>query len=39
MVVYAFDVDETLEVSEGPVKLVDLVKLRAATQSKAESPK
>jgi hypothetical protein len=28
MVVYAFDVDETLEVSKGPVKLVDLVKLR-----------
>jgi len=29
MVVYAFDVDETLEVSKGPVKLFDLVKLRA----------
>ena len=28
MVVYAFDVDETLEVSKGPVKLVDLVTLR-----------
>jgi hypothetical protein len=28
MVVYAFDVDETLEVSNGPVKLVDLAKLR-----------
>ena len=28
MVVYAFDVDETLEVSNGPVKLFDLVKLR-----------
>jgi hypothetical protein len=28
MVVYAFDVDETLEVSKGPVKLFDLVKLR-----------
>ena len=28
MVVYAFDVDETLEVSKGPVKLSDLVKLR-----------
>jgi hypothetical protein len=28
MVVYAFDVDETLEVSNGPVKLVDRVKLR-----------
>lgn len=28
MAVYAFDVDETLEVSKGPVKLVDLVKLR-----------
>ena len=28
MVVYAFDVDETLEVSNGPVRLVDLVKLR-----------
>ena len=28
MVVYAFDVDDTLEVSKGPVKLVDLVKLR-----------
>ena len=28
MVVYAFDVDETLEVSKGPVKLLDLVKLR-----------
>ena len=28
MVVYAFDVDETLEVSQGPVKLVDLAKLR-----------
>ena len=28
MVVYAFDVDETLEVSRGTVKLVDLVKLR-----------
>jgi hypothetical protein len=26
--VYAFDVDETLEVSKGPVKLADLVKLR-----------
>jgi hypothetical protein len=28
MVVYAFDVDDTLEVSKGPVKLVDLAKLR-----------
>ena len=28
VVVYAFDVDETLEVSNGPVKLFDLVKLR-----------
>lgn len=28
MVVYAFDVDETLEVSSGPVKLVDLLTLR-----------
>ena len=28
MVVYAFDVDETLEVSNGPVQLFDLVKLR-----------
>src|SRR3990172_7963434 len=28
MVVYAFDVDDTLEVSKGPVKLLDLVKLR-----------
>jgi hypothetical protein len=28
MVVYAFDVDDTLEVSKGPVKLVDLVNLR-----------
>lgn len=28
MVVYAFDVDETLEVSKGPVKLSDLVTLR-----------
>jgi hypothetical protein len=28
MVVYAFDVDETLEVSKGPVKLFDLVTLR-----------
>ena len=28
MVLYAFDVDETLEVSKGPVKLFDLVKLR-----------
>ena len=28
MVVYAFDVDETLEVSNGPVKLSDLVTLR-----------
>jgi hypothetical protein len=28
IVVYAFDVDETLEVSKGPVKLFDLVKLR-----------
>jgi hypothetical protein len=28
MVVYAFDVDETLEVSKGPVKLADLVTLR-----------
>jgi len=28
MAVYAFDVDETLEVSQGPVKLSDLVKLR-----------
>jgi hypothetical protein len=28
MVVYAFDVDETLEVSNGPVKLLDLAKLR-----------
>ena len=28
MVVYAFDVDETLEISKGPVKMVDLVKLR-----------
>jgi len=28
MVVYAFDVDETLEVSTGPVQLFDLVKLR-----------
>jgi hypothetical protein len=28
MVVYAFDVDETLEVSKGPVKLSDLVNLR-----------
>jgi hypothetical protein len=28
VVVYAFDVDETLEVSKGPVKLVDLIKLR-----------
>jgi hypothetical protein len=26
--VYAFDVDETLEVSKGPVKLADLVTLR-----------
>ena len=30
MVVYAFDVDDTLEVSNGPVKLADLVKLREA---------
>jgi hypothetical protein len=29
MIVYAFDVDETLEVSKGPVKLIDLVTLRA----------
>ena len=28
MAVYAFDVDETLEVSKGPVKLADLVALR-----------
>ena len=28
MVVYAFDVDDTLEVSKGPVKLADLAKLR-----------
>jgi hypothetical protein len=28
VVVYAFDVDETLEVSKGPVKLADLVTLR-----------
>jgi hypothetical protein len=28
MAVYAFDVDETLEVSKGPAKLVDLVNLR-----------
>jgi hypothetical protein len=28
MAVYAFDVDETLEVSTGPVQLFDLVKLR-----------
>ena len=28
MVVYAFDVDDTLEVSKGPVKLSDLVNLR-----------
>ena len=28
MVVYAFDVDETLELSNGPVKLADLVVLR-----------
>ncbi len=28
MAVYAFDVDDTLEVSEGPVKLSDLVDLR-----------
>ena len=28
LVVYAFDVDETLEVSNGPVKLVDLAQLR-----------
>ena len=28
MAVYAFDVDDTLEVSKGPVKLFDLVKLR-----------
>ena len=28
MAVYAFDVDETLEVSKGPVKLFDLVTLR-----------
>jgi hypothetical protein len=28
MVVYAFDVDETLEVSKGPVRLADLVTLR-----------
>jgi hypothetical protein len=28
MIVYAFDVDETLEVSNGPVKLLDLAKLR-----------
>src|SRR6266705_4721588 len=28
VIVYAFDVDETLEVSKGPVKLADLVKLR-----------
>src|SRR6202022_4590223 len=27
MVVYAFDVDETLEVSKGPVRLLDLAKL------------
>ena len=28
MVVYAFDVDETLEVSDGPVTMADLAKLR-----------
>ena len=28
MVVYAFDVDETLEVSRGPVNPFDLIKLR-----------
>ena len=28
MAVYAFDVDDTLEVSKGPVKLSDLVDLR-----------
>jgi hypothetical protein len=28
VVAYAFDVDDTLEVSKGPVKLVDLAKLR-----------
>jgi len=28
MAVYAFDVDEPLEVSKGPPKLVDLVNLR-----------
>ena len=28
MILYAFDVDETLEVSNGPMKLLDLVKLR-----------
>jgi hypothetical protein len=30
MNVYAFDVDETLELSGGPVKIVDVVALRAA---------
>jgi hypothetical protein len=28
MVVYAFDVDDTLEVSNGPVRLDDLIELR-----------
>jgi len=30
MIIYAFDVDHTLEVSVGPVLLADLVALRAA---------
>jgi hypothetical protein len=35
MVVYAFDVDETLEVSKGPVKLFELVELRERAISSA----
>lgn len=30
MIVYAFDVDDTLELSKGPVKLKDLMDLRVA---------